>query len=59
MQKTVGGLLVGAVFFALHTVSSAMAVSDCAVYGCGVLGTSLCKQLIESSEFSSWKGMTS
>ena len=37
-------------------ISLAMAVSDCAVFGCGVLGTSLCKQLVESKEFSSWKG---
>jgi hypothetical protein len=52
-----------AVFF-LGQISSAAAMSisssgalECAVVGCGVLGTSLCKQMIESPEFSSWKGM--
>jgi len=35
------------------TVSAA---SDVAVVGCGVLGTSLCKQLLESADFASAKG---
>jgi hypothetical protein len=29
------------------------------VVGCGVLGTSLSKQMIESPQFSSWKGKKS
>ena len=39
-------------------LSSAMSVTsnECAVVGCGVLGTSLCRQLIESPEFADWKG---
>ena len=43
----------------LGQISSAMSVSssDCAVVGCGVLGTSLCKQLLESPEFASMKGV--
>ena len=48
-------------FLLFHTYSMALSVpsivSDCAVVGCGVLGTSLCKQIIGSSDFSSWKGM--
>jgi hypothetical protein len=43
----------------LVQISSAMSVSspsECAVVGCGVLGTSLCKQMLESPEFASWKG---
>lgn len=40
-------------------LSSAMSVPspECAVVGCGVLGTSLCKQLLASPEFAGWKGM--
>ena len=39
-------------------LSSAMSVTsnECAVIGCGVLGTSLCRQLLESPEFADWKG---
>jgi hypothetical protein len=29
---------------------------ECAVVGVGVLGTSLCKQLLESPELKEWKG---
>eukprot|EP00934_Nitzschia_sp_Nitz4_P003579 Nitzschia sp. Nitz4//scaffold9_size221794//181306//185650//NITZ4_001375-RA/size221794-augustus-gene-0.173-mRNA-1//-1//CDS//3329561088//3569//frame0 len=29
-------------------------ISDCAVLGCGVLGTSLCKQILEEPELDSW-----
>ena len=39
-------------------LSFAMSVSssECAVVGCGVLGTSLCKQLLASPEFENLKG---
>jgi hypothetical protein len=54
--------LVSTVLF-LGRISSAMSVSsaasECAVVGCGVLGTSLCKQMIGSPQFSSWKGKKS
>ena len=42
----------------LWQLSSAMSLPslECAVVGCGVLGTSLCKQLLTSPEFADWKG---
>ena len=30
---------------------------ECAVIGCGVLGTSFCKQLLASSDFEGWSGV--
>ena len=53
--------IIGLAALILGQIASAMSLpsnteSSCAVVGCGVLGTSLCKQLIESPEFSSWKG---
>lgn len=36
--------------------SSASAPSQCAVVGCGVLGTSLCRQLLESPDFEGRSG---
>jgi hypothetical protein len=48
----------GLIFLFLGQISSAMSVSssECAVVGCGVLGTRVCKQIVASPEFSSWKG---
>ena len=31
--------------------------TECAVVGVGVLGTSLCKQLLRDPDFKDWKGM--
>lgn len=51
-------LSIGLTTLFLGTISSAMSVSsECAVVGCGVLGTSLCKQFLEKHEFESTKGM--
>lgn len=38
------------------TLAMSLSIQDCAVVGCGVLGTSLCKQMLASPEFSDCKG---
>ena len=46
------------IFYYASEMSAVMGLtsSECAVVGCGVLGTSLCKQILASPEFSDWQG---
>lgn len=49
--------LLAAIYWRAAAAMSSVASKECAVVGCGVLGTSLCRQLIESPEFADWDGM--
>ncbi len=52
-------LVLLASFLGQLTFAMSMSSSECAVVGCGVLGTSLCKQMLASPEFMDWKGRLS
>jgi hypothetical protein len=49
-------LVVPTVITVTTGLSSSASPSQCAVVGCGVLGTSLCKQLLATPEFEGWTG---